>query len=74
MREQNTKAQEKQNYKVIPTTCPPHPHPNKNQPSPHLSHPAPPIICNNNTVNKAFLAQMRQSNKCGSVRNDEIIN
>ena len=74
MREQNTKAQEKQNYKVIPTTCPPtHTLIKINHP-PTYPTPPPPIICNNNTVNKAFLAQMRQSNKCGSVRNDEIIN
>ena len=38
---------------------------------PHLSHP--PIIHNNNTMDTEFLVQMRQSNKCGSVRNDEII-
>ena len=39
---------------------------------PHLSHP--PIIHNNNTIDAEFLAQMRQSNKCGSVSNDEIFN
>ena len=69
MREQNTKAQEKgKNYKMIPTPCPPtqtliyinHP---------HLSYPS--IICNNNTMTMAFLVQMRQTNKSGSVRNDE---
>ena len=38
---------------------------------PHLSHP--PIIWNNNTMDTAFLVQMKQSNKCGSVRNDQII-
>ena len=50
----------------------PHPHPNINQPPP--TYPIPPIICNNNTMGMAFLVQIRQSNKCGSVRNDEIIN
>ena len=39
---------------------------------PRLSHP--PIINNNNTMDTEFLVQMRQSNKCGSVRNDEIFN
>ena len=57
---------------MIPSPCPPHTHPNINQPPPHLSHP--PIICNNNTMGMAFLVQIRQPNKCGSVRNDEIIN
>ena len=37
-----------------------------------LSHAA--IIYNNNTMDKEFVVQMRQSNKCGSVRNDEIFN
>ena len=41
-------------------------------PLPHLSHS--PIICNNNAMGMAFLVQMRQSNKCGSVSRDEIIN
>ena len=51
----------------------PHPHPDINQlPPPHLSHP--PIIHNNNTLDTEFLVQMRQSNKCRSVRNDEIFN
>ena len=39
---------------------------------PYLSNP--PIICHNRTMDMAFLVQTRQSNKCGSVRNDEIIN
>ena len=38
----------------------------------HLSHPS--IIHNNNRMDTEFLVQMRQSNKCGSVRNDEIFN
>ena len=33
-----------------------------------------PILCNNNTRDVTFLVQMKQSNKCGSVRNDEILN
>ena len=56
---------------MAPTPSP-HPHPNINQPPP------PPIpstsICNDNTMDMAFLVKLRQSNKCGSVRNDEIIN
>ena len=39
-----------------------------NQPLP--TYPIAPIICNNNTMVIEFLVQMRQSNKCGSVRND----
>ena len=34
--------------------------------------PSPTIYNNNNTMDKEFLTQMRQSNKFGSVRNDEI--
>ena len=34
----------------------------------------PPIIHNNNTMDTEFLVQIRQSNKCGSERNDEIFN
>ena len=42
-------------------------------PLPHqLSHL--PIICNNNKLGMTFLVQMRQSDKYGSVMNDEVIN
>ena len=71
MRQHNTKAQEKQNHKMIPTPCPP----THNYPPP--TYPIPPIpshiVCNNNTVDMVLLVQMRQYNKCGSVRNDEIV-
>ena len=33
-----------------------------------------PFICNNNTIEIALLVQMRQFNKCGSVRNGGIFN
>ena len=36
--------------------------------------PPPLSIHNNNTMDAEFLVQMRQSNKCGSARNDEIFN
>ena len=65
MRDQKTKAQIKKNCEIIPT-------PWYKSTTPHLFHP--PIIHNNNTMNTEFLVQMRQSNKCGSVRNDEIFN
>ena len=39
---------------------------------PHLSHPH--IIYSNNTMDTEFLVQLRISNKCGSVRKDEIFN
>ena len=50
----------------------PHPHPDMNQPP--RTYPIPLIIHNNNTMDTEFLVQMRQSNKCGSVRNNEIFN
>ena len=34
--------------------------------------PSPPIIHNNNTMDTELLVQMRQSNKFGSIRNDQI--
>ena len=74
MRDQKTKLQIKKNYEIVPTPCPPHPHPNMNQPPPPSPPTYPPIIHNNNTMDTEFLVQMRQSNKCGSVRNDEIFN
>ena len=78
MRKQIQKPKKK-NYKMVLTPCPPPPththtltHPNINQAPPHLFHP--PSICNNNTMGMEFLVQIRQCNKCGSARNDEIIN
>ena len=74
MKEHKRKAQVKKNYEIIPTPCLPpatqyesatlHP--------PCLSHPH--TIHNNNTMDTQFLVQMRQSNKCGSIRNNEIFN
>ena len=73
MREQNTKVQEKnKNHKMMPTHCPPPPTPKYKTTTPNLS--IPPSICNNNTMDMAFLLKMRQSNKCGNVRNYKIIN
>ena len=70
MREQRTKAQVKnENYKIIPTACRP-PTPCYKSTTPHLSHF--PTICNKNTMDIEFLGHMRQSDKCGSVRNDDI--
>ena len=71
MREKIQKHQNK--TKTIRGYPPPVPysHPNKTQQPPPIPSP---IICNNNTMNMVFLVQMRQSNKCKSVRNDEIIN
>ena len=72
MRDQKTKAQMKK--KPWDNTHPlsPHPQLGMNQPPSHLSHP--PIFHTKNTMNIEFLVQMRQSNQCGSVRNDEIFN
>ena len=75
MRDQKTKAQtkiKKTSYERIPIPCPPPPIPSYESTTPHPSHP--PIIHNNNTMGTEFLVQMRQSNKCGSVRNDETLN
>ena len=45
------------------------------QPPPPPVPPIPfPIIYKNDTMDKELLVQMRQSNKYGSVRNDEILN
>ena len=70
IRQQNTKTEDKnKKYTMIPTPCPSlPPHPNINQPPPPPPFPLPTI-----TMDMAFLAQMRQSNKHGSVKNVEII-
>ena len=51
----------KKNYEIIPTTCCP-------------IHTHSPITHNKYTMDTEFLVQMRQCNKCGSVRNIEIFN
>ena len=61
----------KKNSEIITTPCPPST-PWYESTTLNLSHA--PIIHNNNTMDTEFLVQMRQSNKCGSVRNDEIFN
>ena len=73
MRDQKTKAQMKKKkcYEIIPIPCPPT-HTLIWINHSHLSHP--PIIHNSNKMDTEFLVQMRQSNKCGNVRNDEIFN
>ena len=58
MREQKTTAQVR---KTTTRSYPPPPIPS-------------PIIYKNNTMDIEFLVQIRESNKCGSVRNDEIFN
>ena len=54
-----------------PPAVPP-PTPKYKSTTSHVSHTH--IISNNNTIDIAFLVQMRQCNKCRSVRNVEIIN
>ena len=76
MKEQRRKAQVKnktknKNYKIIPNPCPP-PAPWYKSATHHPSHP--PTICNNNTMDIEFLVQMRQSDKCGRVTNDDVFN
>ena len=56
-----------------PTPVPP-PTSNINAPPPPPQSSHPPIICSNNAMIMISLAQMRHSNGCGSVRNDEIYN
>ena len=66
MTKQRTKVQvKKSTSKIITAPC-------YKSTTPHLSHP--PNICNNNTMDIKFLVQGRQSDKCGSVRNDDIFN
>ena len=72
--DQKTKAQiKKKKLKLRDNTHPlsPHPHLDMIQPPCHLSHPPSFIITIQRTQ---FLVEMRQSYKCGSVRNDEIFN
>ena len=74
MREQKTKAQVR-NAAIITRSYPPLlplPTPSYKSTTPHLSHSS--SICNNNTMGIEFLVQLRQSNKCESLRNDEIFN
>ena len=72
MTEQETKAQAKkkknQKQKLQDNT-----HPLSPLPLPAIDQPTP-TICNINTMGIEFLVQMRQSDKCGSARNDDIFN
>ena len=70
-KDKSTHKKTQQNYEIIPTPVPP-PTPWYESTTTHLSHP--PIIHNNNKMDTEFLVQMKQSNKCGSVRNNEIFN
>ena len=68
------KSTSKKNCEIIPTSCP-STHTLTWINHPCLSHPPnPPIIHHKITIDTWFLVQMRQSNKCGSVRNYEIFN
>ena len=75
MRDQKTKAQIKTNTK---NQLRDNTHPLSHHPNPDMKQPPPPIpspiIHNNNIMDTEFLVQMRQSDKCGSVRNDETFN
>ena len=72
-KEKSTNKNKQTKDKLTDNTHPlsPHRNPDMNQPPP-LSHPL--IIHNNNIMDTEFLVQMRQSKKCGSVRNDETFN
>ena len=72
MRDQMTKAQIRKK-KLWDNTHPLSPSPTAWYDQPPLPIPSP-IIHNNNTMDTEFMVQMRQSNKCGSIRNDEIFN
>ena len=72
MRDEKTEAQIKKKLWDNTHLLSPHPHLDKNQPPGTYS--IPPVIHNNNKMDTEFLVQMRQSNKCGSIRNDEIFN
>ena len=69
MRDQKTKTQITIKKKeIIPTPCSP------THSLIWINPPSPPIIHNNNTMDTEFLVEMRQCNKCWSVRNDDIFN
>ena len=72
MREQKTKAQEKKT--TIRSYSPPVPLPTPwcKSNTPYLIHS--PIISYTYIMGIELLVQMRQSNKCGNVKNDEILN
>ena len=73
---QNNKKKKKQKQNKKNDThhlSPPTQIPNINKPPPIFPIP-PPIICSNNTMIKISLAQIRQSDGCESVKNDEIFN
>ena len=65
------KSTNKKNYEIIYTPVPP-PTPCYESTTHYLSHP--PIIHNNHTMDIEFLVHIKQSNKCGSVWNNEIFN
>ena len=70
-KDKSTNKQKTKNNEIITTPCLPT-HTLMWINHPHLSHP--PIIHNNKTMDTEFLVQMRQSNTCGGVRNNEIFN
>ena len=74
MREQRTKVQVKLKNKTKQDNTQPLPSPTPCYKSTTCSPIHPPTICNNNMMDIEFLVQMRQSDKCGSVRNDDIFN
>ena len=70
MRDQKAKAQIKTNTKnkLRDNTNPLSPHPNSDMKQPPPTYPIPPVIHNDNIMDTEFLVQMRQSDKCGSVK------
>ena len=77
IRKQTTKAHKKNKIKKKQLEDNTHPlsllqHPVKNQPP--CTYPIPPTICNKNTIDIELFVQMRQSDKCESVKNDDIFN
>ena len=68
-KDKSTNKNKKTTYEMISTPCPPT-HTMIWINHPHRSHPS--IIHNNNTMDTEFLVKMRQSNKFGTVTNDQI--
>ena len=69
MIEQKEKAEGRPNSEVIQTTCDPN-NISISSTTTNLSHSS--IICDNITMDTEFLVQIRQCNKWGHVRNDDM--
>ena len=72
MKEQRTNTQVKKKKKNLQYPPPAPSTPSYKSTNPHISHP--PTIGNSNTMEIEFLVQIRQSDKCGNLSNDDVFN